>query len=247
MTSKDLGELNQLLKRRWDRIAPHYYSTKHRTTRNFDSVVDFYFQRYLRFLPEEGTLLDLGAGAGSLHRILARDRYDIVLGDISKGMLRNADKSQTDIPRVQLSAFNLPFQSGVFEAVVSALGDSFSLPEAIDEVFRCLKVQGTYVMALPSYQWGSTLRKHRGIRSDITVFADPSSGEVELPSFLYPEPELRELLEHSGFRVTLLRSFPARGVIPESEISELILEAAENLAMSALDLPIITMVIAMKK
>lgn len=243
---KNFHKLNYLLKERWDRIAHDYYTNTHRTSRNFDAVIEFYLPHYLERLPRKGLFLDLGGGAGRLHKLMRSPQSKVIIGDISVNMLKTGGEISQDALHIQLSAFQLPFRKEVFDGAVSILGDSYALPEVFQEVWRTLKSGGVFTIALPSKVWGSTLRSKIGIPIDKTVFVSPLYGAIKVPSFLYSEAELKSHLLNAKFRDVEVRSFTAKQVIKELELSPHILIPCNDLEISPYNLPIVTIAFAYK-
>lgn len=243
---ENLHKLNLLLKKKWDQIAYDYYNDIHPTSRNFDAVIDFYLPHYVKRLPRKGLFLDLGGGAGKLHKFVHSPHSRIIIGDISINMLKKGEKSSRDIPRTQLSAFQLPFYREVFDGVVSILGDAYMLPQTFQEVYRILKFGGIFIIALPSKVWASTLRSKIGISIDETVFASRIYQTINVPSFLYSEIELDNYLVNFKFRDIEVKSFTAKGVVKESKLSPHILMPCNDLEISPYELPIITIAFARK-
>lgn len=87
-------------------------------------------------------VLDLGAGPGTMSRLVTKAGGRPVLLDVSRNMLR-ASRFEN---RVQAVFEFLPFQEGTFDAAVSgfALRDSVDLLIAISEVARVLKQGGRF-------------------------------------------------------------------------------------------------------
>lgn len=100
-------------------------------------------------------VLELGCGAASCARWLAKRGADVVGLDISAGMLRHATagsaETGVDVPLVQASADALPFPDGTFDIVCSAFG---AVPFVADvgavmgEVARVLRPSGRWVFAV---------------------------------------------------------------------------------------------------
>jgi demethylmenaquinone methyltransferase/2-methoxy-6-polyprenyl-1,4-benzoquinol methylase len=92
---------------------------------------------------EKGALvLDLGAGPGTLSRVVARAGADPVLADASRKMLLNAP----EFDRVQCVFEHLPFRPGSFGAAVAgfSLRDSQDLETALTEIHGTLRAGGRF-------------------------------------------------------------------------------------------------------
>lgn len=95
------------------------------------------------FAAKNGSLvLDLGAGPGTMSRLVEGAGGEPVLLDVSMAMLR-----ASSFPNRVRGAFeNLPFRPAVFDAVVSgfAVRDALDLEKALNEVTRTLKKGGRF-------------------------------------------------------------------------------------------------------
>lgn len=95
------------------------------------------------FAVSQGSLvLDLGAGPGTMSRLVAKAGGIPVLLDVSRRML----KASLFENRVQAVFEHLPFKEGAFDAVVSgfALRDSVDLLTAVSQVAWVLKSGGRF-------------------------------------------------------------------------------------------------------
>ena len=87
-------------------------------------------------------VLDLGAGPGTMSRVVRSHEGEPVLLDVSRMML-----SASSFPLKVCAAFeSLPFRDGVFDAVVSgfAVRDSYDLAGALSEVRRVVRGGGRF-------------------------------------------------------------------------------------------------------
>ncbi len=97
------------------------------------------------FAAEKGDLiLDLGAGPGSMSRVVVRAGGEPVLLDASRTMLR-----ASGFPNAVQGIFeHLPFREGVFDGAVSgfAVRDAHDLPVALGQLSRVLKPGGRFAL-----------------------------------------------------------------------------------------------------
>ena len=121
-------------------IAPSYEKASSRISlykdkRMRDEVVEFAVRRDAR-------ILDLGAGPGTMSRLVAKKGGRPVLLDVSRVMLHSSNFEE----RVQGTFEFLPFSPGAFDAVVSgfALRDSKDLKNALSQVSAVLKPGGMF-------------------------------------------------------------------------------------------------------
>jgi ubiquinone/menaquinone biosynthesis C-methylase UbiE len=97
----------------------------------------------VNFAVRSGALvLDLGAGPGTMSRLVSQRGGIPVLVDVSRPML-NASSFEN---KVQAVFEHLPFRAGCFDAVVSgfAIRDAEDLLRAVSEVARILKLEGKF-------------------------------------------------------------------------------------------------------
>lgn len=100
----------------------------------------------VRFAVRRGSLvLDLGAGPGTMSRLVEAAGGEPVLVDVSRNMLGVSGFEN----KVQAVFEHLPFKEGSFDGVVSgfALRDSHDLLEAVAQVARVLKRGGRFGFA----------------------------------------------------------------------------------------------------
>ena len=89
-------------------------------------------------------VLDLGAGPGTMSRVVTRLGGDPVLLDASRVMLKASGFPNA----VQASFEHLPFREGVFDGAVSgfAVRDAHDLPVALAQLSRVLKPRGRFAI-----------------------------------------------------------------------------------------------------
>jgi demethylmenaquinone methyltransferase/2-methoxy-6-polyprenyl-1,4-benzoquinol methylase len=93
---------------------------------------------------KEGVVLDLGAGPGTMSRLVSAAGGDPVLLDASRAMLKASGSSSA----VQGVFEHLPFRDGAFDGAVSgfAVRDAHDLPAALAELARVLKPGGRFAL-----------------------------------------------------------------------------------------------------
>jgi demethylmenaquinone methyltransferase/2-methoxy-6-polyprenyl-1,4-benzoquinol methylase len=101
-------------------------------------------------LPAAGRLLDAGGGTGRVSSQLRPLVDDLVVTDVSAGMLAQA-KVKSDLQLSLAFAETLPFADGAFERVlvVDALHHFCDQRRAIGDLLRVLKPGGTLVIEEP--------------------------------------------------------------------------------------------------
>ena len=105
--------------------------------------------REVAVLPVKGKLLDVGGGTGRVSSAI-RDLVDeVVVADISFGMLDKADRAS--LKPVRGGSESLPFADSSFERViiVDALHHVIQHAESANEMFRVLKPGGILIIEEP--------------------------------------------------------------------------------------------------
>lgn len=105
--------------------------------------------RELAGLPVKGRLLDIGGGTGRVASALLQDVDEVVIADVSMGMLRQTHRST--LQPVCSHSESLPFPDGYFERVimVDALHHVINQPASAREMLRVLKPGGRIVIEEP--------------------------------------------------------------------------------------------------
>jgi ubiquinone/menaquinone biosynthesis C-methylase UbiE len=105
--------------------------------------------RELAGLPMRGRLLDVGGGTGRVSSALLDDVDDVVIADVSMGMLKQT--SHPALKPVCSTSESLPFPSHFFDRVimVDALHHVLDHAKAAREMFRVLKPGGRIVIEEP--------------------------------------------------------------------------------------------------
>jgi len=128
------------------RLAATYGSGEYYRKRRKAAVVEI-----CREIGRVESLLDLGCGNGTYSAAFRASGLAKVLvgGDLSLGMLREARRRGAASALLACDASVLPFQSGSFEAIFCSHVLQFvaDLPRCLDEIARCLKSGGIFIVA----------------------------------------------------------------------------------------------------
>ncbi len=100
-------------------------------------------------LPPNGLLLDAGGGTGRVADALRGLVREVVVADLSRGMLRHA--ADKGLATTCASAEHLPFASGTFDRIimVDALHHVFDQRQTVTELWRVLAPGGRIVIIEP--------------------------------------------------------------------------------------------------
>jgi demethylmenaquinone methyltransferase/2-methoxy-6-polyprenyl-1,4-benzoquinol methylase len=104
-------------------------------------------------LPVEGALLDVGGGTGRISHLLVDLVTQVVIADLSRDMLMQANK-KGGLHTTCAHSEQLPFQEGYFDRiiVIDALHHVCDQAETADELWRVLKPGGRIVIEEPNIQ-----------------------------------------------------------------------------------------------
>lgn len=224
-----------------DEIAETYYDPRRITVRNFESATAAALRDLGLVLPPDGWIVEIGAGRGSIDRLLGLRSRRTVHVDVSGAMLRLDDR-EPSCGRIVADAAILPLCDGCVSLLAAFLFDAYNLPGFYREAMRVLESGGMLLGTLPHYSWGQAFRSSAGEPDDKARFPLESGGYVEVESFLSPDWQIIRRAEEAGFaklRIEDCRLPPTvRHVSPHIEL------AAAKEGVSAHDLAIVQLVMA---
>lgn len=101
-------------------------------------------------LPVNGKLLDVGGGTGRVARVLAPNVSEVVISDLSFGMLKHGQNTKK-LNQTQSTAENLPFPNDYFERVimVDAFHHIIDAQLTAQEMWRVTKPRGRIIIEEP--------------------------------------------------------------------------------------------------
>lgn len=171
------------------------------------------FQPYAEDLAErlqvgaDGSVLELACGTGILTRVL-RDRLPatvkLVATDLNEPMIENAARKFRQGEAVewrQADASKLPFEDGVFDAVLCQFGIMFVPDKALvaREARRVLKRGGVFLFNV----WDSMKHNALGRIAHETIgsfFKNDPPTFYQVPFGYHDEAEINRVLDDAGFR-----------------------------------------------
>jgi SAM-dependent methyltransferase len=230
----------------YSQIAEEYYDCiLHKTSRNFDETGRLVLDSWRGRIPPAGRVLDVGAGRGRCNEYLGIDCRRVVQLDSSEAMLA-VEPREDCLVRVRHIAEELPFPSADFGVVTAFLCDPYLGLNFLEEAYRVLQPGGVLIGTTPSRDWGEPLRKLRGVDDRTTRFINKDRVPVLLPSNLFSENRVREMLERVGFdksAIHLQHAFLPPGT---SVISDDIVVVAKMLGLTEFEVPLLVCFYAQK-
>ena len=221
----------------YDILAKEYYDPRHKTTRNFDSAAKDALGSLGLQIPR-GLVLEVGSGRGRCGEYLGIEPARVVQLDNSAVML-SLEPRETALVRILHDAEELPFPDGEFACVTAFLCDPFLGLNFLAEARRVLSDGGILIGTTPSEQWGRPLRGALGIDLMETRFVLVGGQVATLPSAIYSNSQLFEMLVTAGFLESSIHigthTLPA-GTEP---VSDDILKPAETMGLSPYSLGIL--------
>ena len=150
---------------------------------------------------KHGNALDLGCGTGNYTLELYKRGFQVVGVDISRRMLKIAQKKLPNVKFIKANAYSLPFEDNTFDLVLSVTMLEFiHEPEKVlSEVYRVLKPGGEAVIGTMNG------------KSMWFIFKRMKSLFVETAyryARFYTPKELENLMKNAGFKET-----ESRGII----------------------------------
>ena len=142
-----------------------------------DRVEKRVFHSFLKRLPPNSLILDLGTGTGVLLQFLLQNKFEVIGIDFSKDMIKRAKEKigQKQGTLVLGDIENLPFQKETFDVVTAMTTLEFvkNVEKLLQEITRVLKSGGHFILGvLTSLSSWSFDRKIRGLVSkDIFSYA----------------------------------------------------------------------------
>ena len=162
-----------------------YYN--HNAEQFYDSTVkvamESIYAPFLRYLPEHGSILDLGCGSGRDTLAFLQKAYQVEAIDYSESLVKKAQEL-TGLPVRHQSFYELDEENkydGVWACASLLHCERQKLPEVLSRILRTLKAGGVLYM---SFKYGSTDREKDG--RNFTDLNEHQAHELvrEVPGFL---------------------------------------------------------------
>ena len=237
----------------FNRIKEYYssFDEKNRLVNSGSGKLEYMMSMEIlgNYLPEKGTVLDLGGGAGAYSFPLSEKGYKVYLADLSEELIQQAEELNTDIENpvicnvvnaTDLSLYN----NGQFDAVL-LMGPLYHLLEGSErqkcvlEVSRVLKPGGIVFASFIPYLSGSIGVVDRFFNhpnqvdsGNLTqVFRSGKFSnllDIGFQEGYYPTlEEIEELFGENGFTKELIRSIRGFGYGREDSIFRMKEEAPD--------------------
>lgn len=229
----------------YDEIASEYYSPRHITSRNFDEATLYTLKTNPILIPQNGLILEFGAGRGKSNSFLGIDAKRIIQLDWSLKMLALTDREDS-LLRIHSRAEKTPFLDYEFATCAAFLCDPFWNKEFLTESFRVLKDGGVFIGTLPSFTWGVNLRSKLNFAPNTTKFLTEGGKELVLTSILSSREEILDLLLTVGYPRKFISISSAALSPNSSKISSHISISARNQKLDEKEIEIIDIIIAKK-
>ena len=140
------------------------YYNKHAeefTASTFKVEMESLYAPFLRYLPEQASILDLGCGSGRDTLAFKKKGYQVEAIDYSTELIKKA-RELTNIEVRQQSFYELAENNkydGIWACASLLHCDRDCLPEVMGRIFKALKPNGTLYM---SFKYGNTDREKNG-------------------------------------------------------------------------------------
>lgn len=240
---------------------PSFDYKKYWRERQYENQADkIALKRLLRFVPEKGRLIDIGAGFGRLASVYAPQFGKCVLIDPSVRMLAEAQNrfKKQNLQFVKAYVEKLPFKDKSFDVAIfiRILHHLKSPSLALKEAVRILKPGGFLILEFANKlhfkaRLKACLRFDFGYFSDLQPLKVGMFKKCEVPFLNYHPQYINNLLTKAGFKiiktlsVSNFRSSFCKKILPLKFL--LFLETLAQIVCSTLQIGPSTFILAQKK
>ena len=158
----------------------------------FKSRRNLVLQIFNKFIPKDDKVIEIGAGTGSIAKMLSNNGYDLSIGEIHPNGIEYALKNNTNnMPIYQFNIMNNPFKNhfdtvGLFDVLEHIKDDGL----AIQNIRNMLTINGRVVLTVPAHMW---------------LWSEED--EVSNHFKRYELDDIKKLLIDNGFLITYASNF----------------------------------------
>lgn len=188
--------------------------------KHFDRLILNWFATQI---PENETVLEIGAGPGEVSGYLANRGVKCIGTDLSSRMIENAKKYFPEIQFEEQDFFNLTYGNESFFAVIAYYAivnlPLDEIPSVFKEVNRVLKFNGIFMFTFHVYE--------TEIRAEVKNFFNKDGNTLTF--YYFKVDEMKNIVESLGFQIIdILIRYPYPGVEFGSKRAYFILKKTEN-------------------
>jgi len=158
----------------------------------FKSRRNLILQVFNKYISKKDKIIEIGAGTGSVARMLNENGYDLSIGEIHEHGIKYALKNnQAKLPIYQFDIMKNPFKNhfdvvGLFDVLEHIKDDEL----AIKYIYTMLRDNGKIIITVPAHMW---------------LWCEDD--EVSNHYKRYELDSLKELLKQEGFRIKYATNF----------------------------------------
>ena len=152
----DPREIDALNERTYGQISGVFTEEERPTTRNFHQLSVPFWTKFLRRVPSEAELLELGVGRGWLTETLAVGRMGKIVAQDSVTAMTESISSEAQSLVCPIRA--IPIPSEKFNWIIASLADGYLYDLALCEILRILSRGGYFALTFPDRAWVNAFR-----------------------------------------------------------------------------------------
>jgi len=158
----------------------------------FESRRNLILQVFNKYISKKDKIIEIGAGTGSVARMLNENGYDLSIGEIHEHGIKYAlENNQANLPIYQFDIMKNPFKNhfdvvGLFDVLEHIKDDEL----AIKHIYTMLNDSGKIIITVPAHMW---------------LWCEDD--EVSNHYKRYELDSLKELLKQEGFSIKYATNF----------------------------------------
>ena len=158
----------------------------------FESRRNLILQVFNKYISKKDKIIEIGAGTGSVARMLNENGYDLSIGEIHEHGIKYAlENNQANLPIYQFDIMKNPFKNhfdvvGLFDVLEHIKDDEL----AIKYIYTMLRDNGKIIITVPAHMW---------------LWCEDD--EVSNHYKRYELDSLKELLKQEGFSIKYATNF----------------------------------------